>query len=56
MDGETVYSYAHGVDSVEVTDPRSDILLTREGFASLTKLTWSLQMATGDPQLDDLRL
>lgn len=56
LDGETVYRYAHGTDSVEVTDPKSDILLTQAGYASLTKLTWSLQMTAEAPDVSGIHL
>lgn len=49
INGERVYRYIHGVDSVVNTDPECDLLLTEAGYASLTKLTWNLQMSADDP-------
>ena len=56
QDGETVYKYTHGVDSVVNTDPDCDILLTEAGYASLTKLTWNLQMNAKNPDVSGIRL
>lgn len=56
IEGETVYSYTHGVDSVENTDPGCDLLLTNAGYASLTKLTWNLQMNAEDPDAGEIKL
>jgi len=56
QDGETVYKYKHGIDSVVNTDPESDILLTEAGYASLSKLTWNLQLNAAAPETDDLNL
>lgn len=49
VDGETLYHYARGVDSVVNVDPNCDILLTEAGYASLSKLTWNLQMNAEEP-------
>ena len=56
IDGEKVYLYMHGMDSVENTDPECDILLTQAGYASLTKLTWSLRMNGDDPDPSEIRM
>jgi len=56
IDGETVYHYAHGVDSVVNTDPDCDVLVTEAGWASLTKLTWNLQMNAKNPDVSGIRL
>ena len=56
VNGETVYNYKHGVDSVVNTDPECDILLTEAGYASLSKLTWNLQMKAEDPDASGIRL
>ena len=56
IDGEKVYRYTHGMDSVENTDPECDILLTQAGYASLTKLTWSLRMNGYDPEPSEIRM
>lgn len=56
QDGEIVYKYIHGVDSVVNTDPDCDILLTEAGCASLSKLTWNLQMNADAPDVSGLKL
>lgn len=52
----TVYSYGHGVDSVKVEDPQCDVILTKNGYASLSKLTWNLQMNADDPDTERIQL
>ena len=56
VDGETVYYYCHGVDSVMNTDPECDILLTQAGYASLSKVTWNLQMNAEAPDTSGIEL
>ena len=56
QEGEILYRYAHGVDSVENTNPDCDVLLTEAGYASLTKLTWNLQLNADAPDVSDLKL
>lgn len=56
QDGEVVYKYTHGVDSVVNTDENCDVLLTEAGWASLSKLTWNLQMNAGDPDVSGFEL
>lgn len=51
-----VYKYAHGVDSMIEEDPRSDVILTQNGYASLSKLTWNLQAKAEDPDVSGIRL
>lgn len=51
QDGKIVYKYVHGVDSVVNTDPDCDILLTEAGYASLSKLTWNLQLNEALPDV-----
>lgn len=50
------YRYAHGDDSVTQFDPGSDVMLTRAGYASLTKLTWNLRLDAPDPDPSGIRL
>lgn len=50
------YAYAHGVDAIELTDPNCDVLLTRAGYATLTKLWWSLRMEGEDPDVSAIHL
>lgn len=52
----TVYRYGHGSDSVKNTDPECDVLLTEAGYASLTKLTWNLQMNADGPDTSGIEL
>ena len=54
--GETVYKYVHGVDSMIETNPDSDVVMTEEGWASLSKLTWNLQMNAEGPDVSNLAL
>ena len=56
VDGEIVYEYKHGVDSVVNTDPNCDVLLTEAGYASLSKVTWNLQMNAEDPDTSGIML
>lgn len=56
VDGITVYTYTHGVDSVAVDDLECDVIATQNGYASLTKLTWDLRMSAPDPDTSDIRL
>ena len=51
QDGRIVYKYTHGVDSEICTDPESDIMLTKAGYASLSKLTWNLQLNAALPDV-----
>lgn len=50
------YAYTHGVDAIELTDPECDVLLTRAGYATLTKLWWNLRMEGEDPDVSDIDL
>lgn len=54
--GEIVYKYAHGEDSAWANAPDSDVTLTEAGYASLSKLTWNLQMNAADPDVSDLEM
>jgi hypothetical protein len=56
QDGEIAYKYTHGVDSVVNTDPDCDVLLTEAGYASLSKLTWNLQMNAEDPDVSGFKM
>lgn len=56
LDGEIAYKYVHGVDSVVNTDSGCDILLTEAGYASLSKLTWNLQLDAELPDVDKLEM
>ena len=56
VDGETLYRYTHGVDFAVNMDPDCDILLTGAGYASLSKLTWNLQMQAEAPDASEIRL
>ena len=51
-----LYSYIHGVDSVAVNDPETDVMLTRAGYASLTQLTWDMRLNAPDPDPSDIEL
>lgn len=51
-----LYSYKHGVDSVTVDDPDCDVILTQNGYASLTKLTWNLRLNAPEPDASGIRL
>ncbi|MGN0801618.1 MAG: 5'/3'-nucleotidase SurE [Candidatus Faecivicinus sp.] len=51
-----LYSYIHGVDSVAVNGPETDVMLTRAGYASLTQLTWDLRLNAPDPDPSDIEL
>ena len=51
QDGELAYHYVHGTDSAVNTDPDCDILLTEAGYASLSKLTWNLQLNEALPDV-----
>lgn len=50
------YKYMHGEDSVWADAPNSDVTLTEAGYASLTKLTWNLQMNADDPDVCELEM
>jgi len=50
------YTYKHGVDAIELTDPDSDVLLTRAGYATLTKVWWNLRMEGEDPDVSGIRI
>ena len=52
-DGEGAYLYEHGEEAFPLP-AGCDKRLTQEGWATLTKLTWNLQMNAPDP--DDLAL
>lgn len=51
-----LYSYIHGVDSVTVNGPETDVMLTRAGYASLTQLTWDMRLNAPDPAPSDIEL
>lgn len=50
------YAYTHGVDAIELTDPDCDVLLTRQGYATLTKVWWNLRMEGEDPDVSGIDL
>jgi len=56
LDEEIAYRYTHGIDSVVNTDPDCDILLTETGYASLSKLTWNLQMNAEAPDVSGFEM
>lgn len=56
VDGEIRYAYTHGVDTAPLDDPDCDVLLTRAGYATLTKLSWNLKLNAPDPDVSDIRL
>lgn len=56
QDGEIAYKYTHGVDSVVNTDPDCDVLLTEAGYASLSKLTWNLQLNEALPDVSGFKM
>ena len=49
------YRYAPG-ENVPVDDPACDMLRLREGFATLTKLTWNLRADAPDPDAANIFL
>lgn len=50
------YKYMHGEDSAWADAPNSDVTLTESGYASLSKLTWNLQMNADDPDVCELEM
>ncbi len=58
IEGEdgVVYQYTHGTDIVPIDDPDCDVLLTEAGYASLTKLSWSLKLNAPSPDAAGIRL
>lgn len=56
QDGEIAYRYTHGIDSVVNTDPDCDIMLTEAGYASLSKLTWNLQMDAEESEVSGFEM
>lgn len=52
----TAYQYKHGVDSMLADAPDCDVVLTENGYASLSKLTWNLQMNAEDPDVSGFEM
>lgn len=56
VNGEIEYRYAYGDDAAVNKNPDCDIMLTEAGYASLSKLTWNLQMSAADPDASEISL
>lgn len=54
--GNGDYSYTHGVDRVTPQDPSGDVLRIREGYATMTCLSWNLRDDVAEPDVSGLRL
>lgn len=49
------YMYTHG-ENVPFEDPECDVLRIKEGFATLTKLTWDLRLNAPHPEAAEIQL
>ncbi|MBQ8972201.1 MAG: 5'/3'-nucleotidase SurE [Clostridia bacterium] len=52
----TEYTYGHGVDSVKDAPENCDVTLTQKGYATLTKLSWNLQLNAPAPDVSGIVL